>query len=733
MDQHISTNGEPLSVDNNQHGYHDIKSCEVANPQDWKSEKAVTDHDRLDINGHPVMQRWETPYMAELAKVATSQGGRVLEVGYGLGISANAIQHSSIEEHIILEANAEVFQKLERFKANSQLLVTIVGPALWQDSLETIRDGSIDGILYDTYPLAAEEQHTHQFDFIAKAFKKMRPGGILTYCNLTSLGVLHPQYSSWEELFQKTQLPYLLKCGFKASDIDYKIVPATPPADCEYYQVRTALVPICKKSGENDSSANGAIAESQYMLSSMSNGFGNHEPISNRLGSTRTKDPFPQNSVVSPAVARARAHLDHLKKSAAQIAGAEAELAAIEAKEERQHAKWKAWESVSKRRVNAWTQWGALKEVVVGVADKACFIPEQPACHASVNKEGGSGATEGKNPGAGEVIAAELPWPMGPKKQATIDAANAQLDNLGRVLEERGIRVLRPDPSINWRNPLKTPFFEVPHQYCSTCGRDSLITLGNIIMEATMSRRDRYFEAMAYRDIISNLRKVDDEMLWKSAPKPTMRDEMYNEKWWDLTLEQRYKRMHDFEFCVTEDEPVFDAADITRCGKDIFVQLSMTCNRAGIDWLRKELAPHGFRTHMVRIPYDLAPSHLDCTFVPLRPGLVLTNPERPCMEEDLKIFKDNGWRFIEAPQPVNPIRPWASQSSKWLSMNVLVIGPDVVVVEEEETEMKALLESESFEVISVPFRDVYEFGGGLHCATWDIERDDAFEDFFPNQ
>merc|ERR1719515_198463 len=111
----------------------------------------------------------------------------------------------------------------------------------------------------------------------------------------------------------------------------------------------------------------------------------------------------------------------------------------------------------------------------------------------------------------------------------------------------------------------------------------------------------------------------------------------------------------------------------------------MTCNRSGIEWLRKELSPFGFRVHTVRFPYDLAPSHLDCTFVPLKPGLVLTNPERPIMEEDAEIFKRNGWRFLDAPLPCNPERPWASQSSKWLSMNVLVIGPDAVVVEEEET------------------------------------------------
>merc|ERR1712187_194018 len=124
----------------------------------------------------------------------------------------------------------------------------------------------------------------------------------------------------------------------------------------------------------------------------------------------------------------------------------------------------------------------------------------------------------------------------------------------------------------------------------------------------------RYFEILAFRDIIAEMRRVDPDCFWKAAPRPSLRDEMYNPEWWDLDLEERYERMHNFEFCLKEDEPVFDAADITRCGKDIFVQLSKTCNRAGIEWLRKELSPHGFRVHVVRFPYDLAPSHLDCTF-----------------------------------------------------------------------------------------------------------------------
>jgi len=65
-------------------------------------------------------------------------------------------------------------------------------------------------------------------------------------------------------------------------------------------------------------------------------------------------------------------------------------------------------------------------------------------------------------------------------------------------------------------------------------------------------------------------------------------------------------------------------------------------------------------------------------------------------------------------------------------MNVLVIGPDKVIVEAQEEAMAHILEDEGFTVFPIDFRKVFEFGGSLHCSTWDIEREDEPFDLFPN-
>ncbi|WP_369275974.1 glycine amidinotransferase [Streptomyces sp. R11] len=365
--------------------------------------------------------------------------------------------------------------------------------------------------------------------------------------------------------------------------------------------------------------------------------------------------------------------------------------------------------------VNSWNEWDPLREVVVGSAENSCFEPTEP----------GNKPTIRNSPGT--------PFPTGRKSKEAIDLANEELAGLVAVLESQGVTVRRPEPR-NYASPIRTPDFEVKNQYCAVCPRDVLITIGNEILEATMSRRARYFEYQAYRSLVYQYWNADTRVAWTTAPKPSMADEMYREDFWAWPLEKRHAMMHSFEFCIHQNEVIFDAADISRFGTDILVQESMTTNRAGVRWLKRHLEPRGLRVHPVHFPLDLYPSHIDCTFVPLRPGLILTNPDRPLRDGEEKMFLANEWEFVEAPQPVlgNDEMPPYCQSSRWLSMNILSISPTKVICEEQETPLQRLLEKHGFEVLPIPFRNVFEYGGSLHCATWDVRREGNREDYFPH-
>ena len=134
-----------------------------------------------------------------------------------------------------------------------------------------------------------------------------------------------------------------------------------------------------------------------------------------------------------------------------------------------------------------------------------------------------------------------------------------------------------------------------------------------------------------------------------------------------------------------------------------------------MEWFKRRYPD--MRVHAVNFPGDPYPIHIDATFVPLRPGLIITNLHRRLPEEQRKIFESNDWEIIDAAQPGTRHPAAAVLLLGWLSMNYLVLDPKTVAVEASEVHQMEQMDKLGTNVIPVPLRDAYAFGGGMHCAT----------------
>jgi len=368
---------------------------------------------------------------------------------------------------------------------------------------------------------------------------------------------------------------------------------------------------------------------------------------------------------------------------------------------------------MSQTVVSSWDDFSPLKHVIVGRADFTCIPPSEPATEAKVPED------------------SDMRGMWGPRPLATVEKANEQLDNLVAILEAHGVKVDRPTP-IQWNQAVHTPDFSTGSMFGCMPPRDVLLTIGNEILSAPMSFRCRYFEYLAYHDLMQRYFDEDPAFRWEQAPRPRLGEASYQQGYFDeITIEERLERTAALDFVTTEHEPLFDAADVCRMGKDLFCQHGLTTNRRGMAWLQRHFSDH--RVHSVNFPGDPYPIHIDATFVPLRPGLIMNNPQRHLPEPQRQIFAANDWEIIDAAPPAHNQPPPLCYSSVWLSMNVLVIDAKTICVEASEHHQQEQLDRLGFEVVPVPFRAAYPFGGGLHCATADVQREGICEDYFPKQ
>ena len=203
----------------------------------WNGSSALYDAHTLRIAGHPVMEDWEAGYMEMLAQICTARGGKVLEVGYGMGLSARFIQRQPIAKHYVIECHPDVVARCVgdfRPAMNEGRLHLLTG--FWQDLVPLLADESFDGILFDTYPLNAEEVHINHFPFFRHAHRLLKAGGVLTY------------YSDEARTLSAAHREQLRQAGFGDDDIDWRICKVNPPLGCEYWEEKTLLAPIVRKS-----------------------------------------------------------------------------------------------------------------------------------------------------------------------------------------------------------------------------------------------------------------------------------------------------------------------------------------------------------------------------------------------------------------------------------------------------------------------------------------------------
>lgn len=161
-------------------------------------------------SGEEVMMSWEDPLMKKHADICSSNGGFILEVGFGMGISANYIQSNNITKHIIVESHPQILDILYKWSNDKPNVTIIEGD--WFDNIDKICQYSFDGIFFDT----------HQ-DLNRLLFKKLvvdkclKSGGVFTWFEPSGANTYN--------------------CEYKLESVEVN------PINCSYYSHKVAMCP----------------------------------------------------------------------------------------------------------------------------------------------------------------------------------------------------------------------------------------------------------------------------------------------------------------------------------------------------------------------------------------------------------------------------------------------------------------------------------------------------------
>jgi type IV protein arginine methyltransferase len=127
----------------------------------------------MDSDGNSVMMEWERPIMEKSAEIICRNKGRVLNVGFGMGIIDSEIQKYDVDEHWIIEVHPDVYQHMFEqgwhLKKNVRILL-----GDWRWYLPYLP--KFDGVFIDTW----DEEIAAFHDYIPNI---LNGGGIYSFFN----------------------------------------------------------------------------------------------------------------------------------------------------------------------------------------------------------------------------------------------------------------------------------------------------------------------------------------------------------------------------------------------------------------------------------------------------------------------------------------------------------------------------------------------------------------------
>jgi glycine amidinotransferase len=298
-----------------------------------------------------------------------------------------------------------------------------------------------------------------------------------------------------------------------------------------------------------------------------------------------------------------------------------------------------------------------------------------------------------------------------------IQKRNRQLNELADTLVNLGVTVHRPKTLASLKE-VRAPSFTSLQNSASNV-RDVNLVYKDFLIETPPSLASRYFENLLLYEVFDSIFNDGKGGHWVRCPHTELSSKTLDTSYW------RSKR--DYSNVDKRYVMAIDGAQFVRIGKDCIVNINSYNHWKGFQWIKSFFPETEF--HVIHTEDN----HLDGDILCLKPGVFLLNPEAATDLRSAIPDKFKSWKYLIPEDLTDDIDVTGMTdielriaSSAGMDMNVFSVDENTVIVNKRATGVKDILDKNGFSIVEVELDNGEVFGGGIHCSTLDIERDDEY-------